>query len=171
MILSSLAIWKVDTKEANIICWYSFSNLVFWSNTARCNLSLMCHFSAISSMNWTFGECKDYKSLDTCWVNWCSWYLWRLCSDPNFSNSVHSVVVIGFFLHALEVVSAHKLVINLKIWLCKTSISWTCMSFKFWISTICATSNLWVDANANSSMGSWDGNMIISVVGSNVVGA
>jgi hypothetical protein len=28
-----------------------------------------------------------------------------------------------------------------------------------------------VDANANSSMGSWDGNMIISVVGSNVVGA
>jgi hypothetical protein len=145
-------------------CWYSFCNLVFWSNTARCNLSLMCHFFA----NWTFDWCKDYKSLYTCWMYWCSWYSWHLCSDSNSSNFVHSIVVKGFFPHALEVASAHKLMINLKTWLCKTSIYWTCTSFKIWISTMCVISSFQTNANVNSSMGSWDGNMIISIVASNV---
>jgi hypothetical protein len=114
----------------------------FWSNTTRCNLSLICHFTTRSFMNWTFDWCKDYKSLYACWMYWCSWYSWCLCSNSNSSNFVHLVFVIGLFPHALEVVSPHKLMINLKIWLCKTSTSWTCMSFKFWISTMCATSNL-----------------------------
>lgn len=57
MVLSSLAIWaswEADTRDANIIYWYSFSNLAFWSNTNWCNLSLMRHFFTRSSMNWTF---------------------------------------------------------------------------------------------------------------------
>jgi hypothetical protein len=41
------------------------------------------------------------------------------------------------------------------------------MSFKFWIYVICVASSIQMDANANSLMASWVGNMIISIASYN----